>query len=231
MTGMKLTLAVALIAGIFGINIGFNNEVNTGSVTVSSGCIEGNGKEKTEERNISSFTEMEVDGAFDITVTSGQKTSLRISGDSNVLPHIVSKVEGDTLKLFAKKSVCASLPINVTVETEALTRLAASGANDISVKGIDTPKFTVSLNGSGDIGLAGETRELSATVEGSGNLHAKSLQAEEVDIIAQGATGAEVYASRRLKAISQGVGDIRYYGNPADVTKSITGVGDIDKGY
>lgn len=231
MTGMKLTLAVALIAGIFGINIGFNNEVNTGNVTVSSGCIEGNGKEKMEEREISSFTQMEVDGAFDITVTSGRKASLRISGDSNVLPHIVSKVEGDTLKLFAKKSVCASLPISVTVETEELTRLAASGANDISVKGIDTPKFTVSLNGSGDIGLAGQTRELSATVEGSGNLHARSLQAEEVDIIAQGATGAEVYASRRLNAISQGVGDIRYYGNPADVKKSIAGVGDIDKGY
>lgn len=223
MSILKPVLAVILFFSVCGFN-----QINTG--VISMNCVEGNGKELTQTRKTGHFSVLHVDGAFSINVLCGQrKTKLKITGDSNIVPHIATEVKGETLYISAKKSFCSKIPIMVSIEVPDLNTLNLEGANDISVSEIDNAKIRVTLDGTGDINLSGKTDVLTVDLHGAGNLHAVDLKADEVRITANDATGAEVHAVRKLHAVCRDVGAIRYDGNPMDIKIDVSDVGDVER--
>jgi len=221
------TLITALIGILFLSICGFN-QINTG--VISMNCIEGNGKELKQARKTGHFSALHVDGAFNVKVLCGQpKTKLNITGDSNIVPHVATEVKGETLSIYAKKSICSKIPIMVSIEVVDLNMLILEGANDIFVSEINNAEIRVTLDGTGDINLSGKTDGLKVDLHGAGNLHAKDLKANEVSITANDSTGAEVHAVRKLHAISRDVGKIRYFGNPQDIEIDVSDVGEVGK--
>jgi len=108
-----------------------------------------------------------------------------------------------------------------------IENITSSGANDISVSRVNNAKLDMTLYGSGDVKASGKTSEFVTSISGSVDLYAKDLQSKKVQISASGASEAVVYASKRLEVDISGVGDISYHGNPAEVIKEISGVGEI----
>ncbi len=198
----------------------------------SSGCgggVEGNGIAKTENRNVSVFSAIEVDGAFNVYVECSKKQKLEISGDSNILPHIVTKIRGNILQITTSKTICPKKLLEVRVSAENIDKVTVSGAVDLSIKGVDNNKLDLEINGAGDIEASGKTKNFRVDVSGSGDLKAKELKAENVEVSVNGAGNAVIYASKKLKAEINGAGDIIYFGNPRDVTQAVSGAGDIIK--
>ena len=223
------------IAGNISINVTDGNAEVTAMggvsrVSVNEGCVEGSGKRKVEQRRVSSFNKIDIDGVFDVKIELRKKQGVEIIGDDNILPHIVTKSSGDTLVITSSKSICPKLSLQVNISQDNIERLDADGSNDINISGVKNKKFVLNLNGASDVRASGRTGEFTAKISGAGSLRAGNLHAENTEISVVGSGDAEVYASGKLNASIDGAGDIIYFGNPKDVSRRVTGVGDIEAG-
>lgn len=202
----------------------------TSNVHVVSGCKEGSGIRKSEKRNVSSFDSVHLDGAFDVVIELQKKRGLEVSGDNNIIPHITTEVKGNRLHVTTNESICSKMELRVYIANNNVKEITSDGSSDIAVSGVKNRALTVSINGAGDFKASGSTGAFDARVSGSGNLDARKLHADEVTISIDGAGDADVYASKKLTASIDGSGDITYFGDPKEVTRSISGAGDIEKG-
>ncbi len=197
------------------------------NISTSTGCIEGSGIAKTEQRQVVSFNAIDVAGAFDIYIECQQEKRVEVTTDDNILSHIITEVKGRTLFITSGRSICPKSQLEVNISIDNIENITSSGANDISVSRVNNAKLDMTLYGSGDVKASGKTSEFVTSISGSVDLYAKDLQSKKVQISASGASEAVVYASKRLEVDISGVGDISYHGNPADVIKEISGVGEI----
>ena len=83
------------------------------------------------------------------------------------------------------------------------------------------PKLIVALPGSGDITVTGTTSNATITLLGSGNIYCDGLKAHSVGVQIMGSGNVTTYADESLDASILGSGNIRYSGQPAQVTKDI----------
>ena len=64
---------------------------------------------------------------------------------------------------------------------------------------------------------------------GAGDVNARELDADEVDVNISGAGDVEVTALKRIDARISGVGEIDYWGRPEKERTRVSGIGDIDR--
>lgn len=209
-------LAVFFLAGVAQSPAGSYND-----------CIKGSGKLKTENRNILSFDSIEIDGVFDLVVVCQKKKSLKITGDDNLLKHIITQVKGNKLHIYSNASICSKIQLVVEVSIENIKTVNSSGAVDVDVSNLDNNNFSLAISGSGDIDLQGKTSDFTAVLSGSSELNAKNLKADKVRIEINGASDAHVYASQKLDVEIGGAGTLFYSGNPVEITQHITGVAEL----
>ncbi|MEG8945480.1 head GIN domain-containing protein [Rosettibacter firmus] len=202
---------------------------------VISGCgcviwgIRGNGKLKTEVRDIKDFKNLEISGAYKVNVKHGDESSIKISAEENLLPYIKTQIRDNKLKIYNEKNLSPRRGILIEIYTKELKELNSSGASMIKVSDIKTDKFDVELSGAGNIELNGNCEILIARISGAGNLEAKDLKAYDVYVSVSGAGNAEVYAKNYLNASVSGIGSIKYYGNPKETKTNVSGVGSITR--
>lgn len=196
-------------------------------VIQSNNCVEGNGVSRSEKRDMpSTVSKIQVDGAFDIKILAGAAPSLAVESDENIVPHIQTKVEGDTLYIRTKRSVCTSLPMAVKVSMARLDSLKVDGSNDIDVKGLKN-NLLIDMDGSSTVFLSGGVQRLQIYMKGAGDVKAEELRADDVFIKMTGAGDVAVHAVKLLDVTVEGAGTVRYRGNPK-IIKKISGVGDIE---
>ncbi len=203
---------------------GMGGTANTG---VNTGCIKGNGTVRTIRRDIRPFTELSIDGVFDAQVTTGGRPCVEITGDDNILPHIITKIDGNMLKVSTDTSICTSGSLKLNVIQDNIEKVLSDGANTITVTGISNSSFTLGMDGSGDAEVSGKTGLFTAEISGAGTLKAKDLKARDVKVSVDGSGEAYVNASGSLDASIDGAGDIYYYGHPPEISRRLSGAGDI----
>ena len=115
----------------------------------------------------------------------------------------------------------------VAVSVPSLDALTVQGSGNISVTGINSPSLTVRLPGSGTIRAAGTTTRLDVAIGGSGTALLSRLVARDATASIDGSGSIVLTATHSLDASISGSGTILYTGNPAQVSKSVTGSGAI----
>jgi len=115
----------------------------------------------------------------------------------------------------------------VAVSVPSLDALTVQGSGNISVTGINSPSLTVRLPGSGTIHAAGTTTRLDVAIGGSGTALLSRLIAHDATASINGSGSIALTATHSLDASISGSGTIFYTGNPAQVTRSVTGSGTI----
>ncbi len=193
-------------------------------------AIRGSGDIETESREVKEFTRISSSGSFDIYVVVGKEQSIEISYDDNLLEYIETKVRGRTLKLKSRESIDGSRGCRIDITVRSLSEISLAGSGDIEVSRITGNSFDCSLAGSGSIELEGEVDEVDVSMSGSGDIDARELIAERADVSISGSGDIDVYASEWLDASVSGSGDIRYFGNPAERDRHVSGSGSIKKG-
>jgi len=119
--------------------------------------------------------------------------------------------------------------MSVEVSVPSLAALTLSGSGKISVTGINAPRLTVTLPGSGAIYAGGSVTKLDVTLGGSGLAQLDNLVARDVHAAVAGSGLIRVTATARLNAAVTGSGAIIYSGHPL-VTSSVTGSGAVTGG-
>lgn len=195
------------------------------------GTTNGSGNSKTESRNVSGFTSVELSGVGTLNIAQTGTESLKISAEDNLLPLLTSDVSNGTLSLGVKQgnSINPTKPIIYTLTVKNLNGVQLSGAGTINAVGIKTDALTVSLSGLGQMTISGSAQSQVAHISGSGDYHARGFQTASTQVTISGAGNATVSASQTLDATVSGAGNVTYYGSP-QITQSISGVGSIKQG-
>jgi hypothetical protein len=198
-------------------------------VVLAVGCrwvgIRGNGHIKTEDRTISTFTDIDVGGAFEIEWQNGSP-ALRITTDENLLSYVESDVSSDTLLLRTHDQIWPTHGIKVVIFSPTRAAARIRGAVKLTAKQLIGPKFALEASGASRVSLDGNIDGLLADMTGASELEASGLQTKTAEISTTGAGDAEVAVAETLKVAITGAGKVTYSGNPT-IEKHITGAGTV----
>jgi hypothetical protein len=205
------------------------------TMLLMSGChnkfgqATGSGTMKVEKRTVPSFTAVSISGAYDVEIVVQKEQSLEIEGDDNLLPFITTDVHGGLLDINNSKSFSTKNKLHLRISVPNLDAISTSGASDIVISSVKSDGFNVDVSGAGSLQLSGETKTLEIKQSGAGDVDAKELHAEKVNVESSGAATADVYATEELRASVSGAGNVNYYGDPKTVNKEASGAGSITK--
>jgi hypothetical protein len=224
--------------------------------TITSGCvvypgISGSGTIISESREVTDFDAVSIGGSGTLQITQGERESLEVKVDDNLLPYLRTEVSGGELKIwwdrgnlhFSQQPVyllevkqLEKLHLSGSLHAE-MDRLSAeefegriSGSGKIELGHLEAREVRLRVSGSGDLALdGGRADSLEVGISGSGNAQMSEFRAGEVDLSISGSGNAEVQAVERLHASVSGSGNVTYYGTPA-VDSSVSGSGKVRQG-
>lgn len=239
------------------------NLINTVLVTtiltlfslVSSGCIynmtgiDGNGKVEKQLRSVSSFSGIDVGGAFEIILTQGNSEEVTIEADENLLEHIITRVKGNVLVIETDVDIrrCEAMIAHITfsemdyIELSGATELTAtnlltfdrldldaSGASEIEME-MKASSFYLDLSGASELTLLGNVEKATIDASGASELNTEELEIEYLKIDVSGACDARVFATKELDIEASGASSIKYKGDPESISTDISGASSIRK--
>lgn len=222
---------------------------------LSAGCgsvIVGNGKIAEVTREVSNFQNLSSLGSIDIEIQPADTYSVKITGDDNLIPYVLTDVTNNELRISYKDKinitnshvrVTVSAPfINVlktagsgdirssgTISNNKLMEISSAGSGDVSLT-LDAPAIKVTGAGSGDFTFSGQTRDVDCTLSGSGDFDSRALRSENAKIRISGSSDVKVFASISLSATISGSGNILYWGNPSLSEVKVSGSGKVKAG-
>ena len=210
--------------------------------------IKGSGDVITESREVSGFDGVSHTGIGRVIITQGDKESLTIEADDNLLEHITSEVKNGTLELGFTDNVTinSASPITFTVGVKDLKELdstgtgsieigelsadnlsiSTSGTGSISIGTLTATDLVINAEGTGDIKLAGNVETQEITRVGTGDYDAADLESKTAKVEAVGTGNVVIWVLDSLDVEITGTSEVSYYGSP-NVTESITGTGSL----
>jgi len=192
--------------------------------------VEGSGTVVTETRETGDFDQIAVEGFGTAIVEVGPAVSLTVAAEDNILPLLVTKVEGSTLTLTTEPNTSfrnVEEPV-YTITVPVLVGVSISGSGDVTATGLSGDTFIASISGSGDIRPTGEADALDVSISGSGGFHGENLAVADAEVDVSGSGLAVINASESLDVSIGGSGDVRYLGDPV-ITQSISGSGSVER--
>ena len=228
-----------------------------GTIVLLNSCmwnghrIKGNGNVVTENKQVGDFTGVELHASFDVFLSEGSATSIKIEAEENIIPHIEMHVLNGVLNIETEDNIWLSTrkPVKIYITSPGYSNIqvsssgtitgqtkitnatklgiGVSGSGDLKLD-VDAPEIESNVSGSGEMSLSGETKKFNGDVSGSGNINAMNLKSEESDLQVSGSGNIDVYASVKLDANVSGSGNVRYKGD-AQVTKNTSGSGEVKK--
>ncbi len=197
--------------------------------TALAGCSGGNSTPASETRAVADFRGVELRGAADISVEVGPAFSVTITASAAALPHVKTEVSRGTLVIDHKRGWFWSDrgPLAVRITMPVLDSFEVNGAGKVNLSGVQGEKLELSIDGAANLTASGSIAKLEADINGAGDMELAGLVATDAELSVNGAGKITAQVTGSLEAEVNGVGNIRYSGNPAHVTTSINGVGSI----
>lgn len=229
---IPIFVLTAVLFGSCGFNININIEQGSGKVT-------------TETRSISGFDKVVLSGIGDVDIVQGQRESLEIEAEDNVIPNIKTEVSDGTLKIsFDRKSIIPTKSIKFHLVMRDIRGLETQGVSNIDVKSLETDQLNAGISGTGNINIQnltaqhlivnvsgagsfttdGQVTDQEVTLSGAGNYEGQDLKSEVATITITGIGRVTCWATDRLDVTISGTGGVDYYGNP-EISQQISGLG------
>ena len=212
-----------------------------------------NAQEQKEIR-VESFNQVKFEGSAQwVLIPSADEKVVILSKSEDVFDYIKINQHGNELVVSTtdKNKNVTKLFKSVTIRVyfKSLSSVYLSGVGSVTSEGkIDASKLTATLKGTGDMTLNVDCSEFVGNmygtgafyvngtagnglvrVEGVGGFDGFDLVCTDMDVTVSGVGGAKVHATKNLKAQLNGVGSIKYKGNPENKDFDTNGIGAIRK--
>lgn len=231
---IPIFVLTAILFGACGFNININLEQGSGKVT-------------TETRSVSGFDKVVLSGIGDLDIVQGQRESLEIEAEDNVIPNIKTEVSDGTLKIsFDRKTIIPTKSIKFHLVMRDVRGLETQGVSNIDAKSLKTDQLNVGISGTGNINIRnltaqhlivhvsgagsfttdGQVTDQEVTLSGAGNYEGQDLKSETAGIAITGIGRVTCWATERLNVTISGTGGVDYYGNP-EISQQISGLGSL----
>lgn len=214
-------LGLLFLLGATEINIGVNNQVNTGKI-VGGNCLQGNGNLTAKKLTVDPFKEIAVEGIFTVNITCGQQSAVTITADQNLHPLISAVVRNGRLSLSTTGSYCTTESFVANISLPELASISADGSSEFTVacESAVSGNLAVDLRGTSSMLVSGAAKSAGFTLRDSTEIDAYQFMAENVSVKASDAATVRVYASKKLSGQGSDASEIHYRGQPATVKVS-----------
>ena len=186
----------------------------------------------TKDFNIEgTYTELQVENAFDVTV-SDAVSQITVTAGENVMPKVIVEVVDNTLKIRLKplannygSDMTVILPYNVD-----LTRVDLSGASEFhSEYGLEGEKVEVELSGASDFYCDIDADEVKIDLSGASGFFG-DIVADEIDMDLSGSSDIKgIVDALDLDLEMSGASDATLDGQVIDLNINLTGASNIIK--
>lgn len=207
---LKVGAAMALLAAL--MTSGFYAYLKAeGKDTLASTVTAADRMIKDETRSITAaITQIEVSGPVKLMLKQSATPSLIVRSEQRHISKISTDQSGNTLSIaFNTSTLHNRKPIEVEVTLPELQKLTIRGSGMSQVTGFKGEQLQLSLNGSGDLMLEGEYKNINANLRGSGDLTLSTGNSDSVDLDVIGS--GNITAKGQSKALVtqlNGSGDI-----------------------
>ena len=212
----------------------------------------GNGHITTEERAVTPFTKISIDGLFPVELSQdGGAELVKVEADQNLQSMISVKVEGNELiiKTSTDSSISNPSKMKVYINIRKINELNFNAVGSMITKGVikldslnvnsesvgklslnlDADFLRANLNSVGSTVLAGKVREVRINNKSVGALSAFDLKAGTMMIHNTSIGLTEVYADSAFYIRSSSVG-VLYYKGPGQIKElKSEGIGRVQK--
>ncbi len=201
-----------------------------------------------QPRQLRNFQVVSSSGGIDVVLRQGPSTSVVVEAAPEAQDHIVTEVDGETLKIgwernYSWRSLLTSKR-NVTVYITCPRlngvslsggadakgesnfsaddfRINASGGSDVRLS-LNAKTLTVQASGGSDVALAGRAERQKVDVSGGSDYNGFDLKSTTASVSASGGSDVSVSVDGEISTSASGGSDIRYRGAPR-VAKSNSG--------
>lgn len=195
-------------------------------------------EEVTEEtRQVSTFTGIDVGGAFDVYISQGETTEVIVETQRKLLEKVRTSVDdgilelstrgiknAKVLKVFIMVPELNSIDIHGAASLNGKTPfkgktmdITASGASDGSLE-LYYDKVSVDISGAASLDLSGETITFNSEASGASSLNASGLKASIAQASASGASSSSINAIEEVVSNTSGAGTIDLINKPGKLT-------------
>jgi hypothetical protein len=230
---VAFALGVFLIAGLVGCTL-----------------VRGSGDVISEERDVSGFDSILVQGGGILEIVQTDDEGLTITADENLLEYIETDVKGDTLEITIRDPNTQIMPSediryevrlrdlnevdvdgSVDIVCEGMltddVKLDISGSSSVAFSSLDADSLELSISGSADSTIDGEIAEQRLDISGSGDFQHGELRSRSSRVSISGSGDVTVWATDELDIDVSGSGNVSYYGSPT-VSQNLSGSADIE---
>lgn len=195
------------------------------------------------------FKDIHLKGGYKVYLIQGNKNSLTVKAtDDDVFDYLKIRNDRSSLGLEIDRERFDFDRVNLYITFKDLERIEIEGGVRLETKGyLDLKDISVSVEGgakidmdmkarnvdvSGEGGvlyeLKGVADRLNVHLSGAGHVDASELKTKDVTFRIEGVGTGTVYATQTLHAQIEGVGKVKYRGNP-EVTKDVEGLGSVTR--
>jgi hypothetical protein len=183
---------------------------------------EARGNSHSETREVAAFDRIQLVNGATAEITVGDTQSLEVTVAGTFSELITTDVHDGKL-VVGGHSPAAHLRVTVP----HLRALEVDGPGRVSIDGLHDP-ISITANGQVKVTASGTVDSADLTLNGPSKFSLTDLVAKNVTIHVNGTGIAEVYATDSLTANVEGVGHVRYRGDPHTVA-SVHGMGSVKR--
>ena len=195
----------------------------------------------------------DVVGSVIFVQTKDEDYKLKITGPEDYINQIEVTVKEGVLTLIGKdknfkkrRNIMSRIDIYIASPQISTIRMSGVGdfsamagikANDLSIQSVgvgnitinnlECNKINVANSSIGNITLSGSANKATLKSEAVGSISAEDLKVKSGDATCAGVGNITCYALEQIIANADGIGSIRYRGNPKDKVFRKTGIGSI----
>lgn len=194
---------------------------------IHAGSSSRSGRPIAQTRSIPAFSGVDLAGANNVVVHVGGTQRVVVSAGADVVDLVTTDVRLGTLVIGQRPGMTTHTPMSVDVSVPALDSAMISGSGRLTVVGVVAGDFSATLSGSGQLSVTGTADRYTAVLSGAGAVQLGGFVGTQVTAILSGSGQVTLNATQAVDVELSGTGSVLYRGNPALVTKVVTGTGAV----
>lgn len=193
----------------------------------STGFTIGSTEILEEDREVSEFENIEIEGIYETFITHGDKTEVTIVANANILDNIHTNVQNKTLAITMDQREYDNISIDILITVPTVKEITKRGVGSTNVKGFfDLDDLEINHFGLASFTMEGSADNLSLNKTGIGNFDAFDLEVESCQVEQTGIGNTRITCTKSLTGELTGIGNIYYKGRP-HVNVDVTGIGNV----
>ena len=146
--------------------------------------IRGSGKIAQEERAVGDFRGVELATIGTLHIEVGERESLRIQAEDNLLPYFQTTVRGETLVIDVQNGINlrTTRPVDYTLTVVDLESIALSSSGNAEAPDLESKLFTVQVSSSGGLKMGDLTCDtFRVTISSSGDVSVGQVNGQRLE--------------------------------------------------